>query len=210
MLDVKITTSSGLHCLPAPRPYEVIIVMPMIDRALAAKASEVMKQRTQENGLLLLVEDDLRLGFIMVCNIVYAKTSSTYFAYVAQDAYPGEFWLDYGLETIKKHKCGLLAFNDGRFFGKVAVLGLVDRTFANSLYKNFVFYPKYKSHYADTELSVIALSTSNLVYNPNAVLIEVDYEKHLHRNNNEDEKLYTERAKTGFNGLISPFIPDAQ
>jgi hypothetical protein len=39
-------------------------------------------------------------------------------------------------------------------------------------------------------------------------LIEVDYEKHLHGNNPDDEKLYIERAKTGFDGLIPPFIPE--
>lgn len=207
MLDLKTIKSSTLQRLQLSSSYEVIIVMPMIDVALAKKASEVMKRRTKQTGLLLLVEDDMRIGFIMVTNLVYAKTESRYFAYVAQDAYAGEFWLDYALDTIKKSNCGLFAFSEGRFFGKIAVFGLAYRQWVNTIYKKFIFYPQYKSHFADTELSVIAAQTSNLVFNPNALLMEADYEKHLHGNNPDDHRLYIERAQTGFNGIIAPFTP---
>jgi hypothetical protein len=144
----------------------------------------------------------------MISNLVYSKTISRYFCYVAQDAYAGEFWLDYALDTIKKTKSGLLSFNDGRFFGKIAVFGLVSRQWLNTIYGKFLFYPKYKSHFADTELSIIASQTNKLVFNPNSLLIEVDYEKHLHPNNNDDEILYRQRAETGFDNLISPFTPE--
>jgi hypothetical protein len=205
MLDIKIIKSSSLKKFQLSSSYEVIVVMPMIDVELAKKASEVMKRRTKQEGLLLLVEDDLRFGFIMVTNLVYAKTSSRYFAYTAQDAYAGEFWLDYALDTIKKSDCGLLAFNDGRFFGKIAIFGFADRQWVNKIYGKFIFHHQYKSNFADTELSVIASQTSNLVFNANALLIEVDYEKHLHGNNKDDHKLYIERAKTGFDGRIAAF-----
>ena len=208
MLDIKIIKSSSLQRFQFSSSYETVIVMPMIDVALAKKASEVMRRRTEQNGLLLLVEDDLQLGFIMVTNIVYSKTESRYFAYVAQDAFSGEFWLDYALATIKKSNCGLLAFNDGRFFGKIAVFGLADRQWVSTIYGRFIFHHQYKSHFADTELSVIAAQTSNLVFNANAILLEVDYEKHLHGNNGDDHKLYIERAKTGFDGRISSFTVD--
>jgi hypothetical protein len=207
MLDIQIIKSSILQNFQILSSYEVIIVLPLIDVKLAKKASEVMRRRTNQSGLLLLIEDDIKLGFIMVTNIAYAKTTSRYFCYTAQDAYAGEFWLDYALDTIKKSNCGLLAFNDGRFFGKIAVFGLVDRIWIDTIYKKFIFYPQYKSHFADTELSVIAAQTSNLVFNPNAILIEVDYEKSLHENNPDDERLYIERAKTGFDGRVSPFTP---
>jgi hypothetical protein len=181
--------------------------MSYIDTELAKKASEVMKRRTKQEGLLLFVEDDMRLGFIMVTNLVYAKTTSRYFVYTAQDAFAGEFWLDYGLDTIKKSKCGLLAFNDGRFFGKIAVFGLADRQWVNTIYGKFIFHHQYKSHFADTELSVIAAQTQNLVFNSNAILLEVDYEKHLHGNNQDDHKLYIERANNGFDNRIASFTP---
>jgi len=166
-----------------------------------------MKTRTKQEGLLLVVEDDLRLGFIMVSNLVYTKTVSRYFCYVAQDAYPGQFWLDYGLNAIKTTNGGLLSFNDGRFFGRIAVFGLADRQWIDTIYKGLLFYPKYKSHYGDTELSVIAVCTNKLVFDPNCLLIEVDYEKHLGKNNPDDERLYRERAEAGFDGRVSPFTP---
>ena len=205
MLEIKIIKSSMLSKFQLSSSFETIIVLPAIDMELAKKASEVMKRRTNQDGLLLIVEDDLRLGFIMVSNLVYSKTMSRYFSYVAQDAYAGEFWLDYALDTIKRAKCGLLSFNDGRFFGKIAVFGLVNRQWLNTVYGKLLFYPKYKSHFADTELSVIASQTNNLVFNPNSLLIEVDYEKHLHPNNNDDEILYRQRAETGFDKRIPSF-----
>ena len=65
MLDIKIIKSSSLQRFQFSSSYETVIVMPMIDVALAKKASEVMRRRTEQNGLLLLVEDDLRLGFVL-------------------------------------------------------------------------------------------------------------------------------------------------
>ena len=205
MLQLQTIKTSKIATFRNDSHYEVIIVMPAIDMALAARAADVMSRRTDQSGLLILAEDDARLGFIMTTNLIYAKTHSGFFSYVAQDAFPGQYWLDYGLETLKQSKSGLLAFNDGRFFGKIAVFGLVNREWSSSLYKNFIFYPQYKSHFADTELSIIAYETSNLVFNPYAIMLEVDYEKHLHPNNRDDEKLYIERAKGGFDGRIQPF-----
>lgn len=205
MLQLQSVKTSKIASFKNNNHYEVIIVMPTIDMALAARAADVMMRRTDQPGLLILAEDDARLGFIMTANLVYAKTRSDFFSYVAQDAFPGQYWLDYGLETLKQSKNGLLAFNDGRFFGKIAVFGLVNREWCRSLYKNFIFYPQYTSHFADTELSILAYETSNLVFNPYSIMMEVDYEKHLHPNNKDDEKLYIERAKNGFDGRIQPF-----
>ena len=207
MLDIEFIKSSEIDKFHLSSSYEVAIVLPMIDVMLAKKLTEVLKRKTKQSGVLIVVEDNMRLGFIMVSNLVYAKTASRYFSYIAQDAFPGEFWLDYGLETLRASKCGLLSFNDGRFFGKIAVFGLADRQWINTLYKKFLFYPQYKSHFADTELSVIAAQTGNLVFNPNSIVLEVDYEKHLHPNNKDDHSLYIERAKTGFDGRIAPFTP---
>lgn len=181
--------------------------MPSTDMKLARKAAEVMRLRTRHAGTLCLIEDDMRIGFIMTANLVYAKTSSRYFGYVAQDAFPGQYWLEYGLETLEITRSGLLAFNDGRFFGKIAVFGLADRQWLRSVYRKFLFYPEYTSHFADTELSVIAAETANLAYNPNCIMVEVDYDKHLHPNNANDETLYRKRAESGFDGRIRPFTP---
>ncbi len=208
MLELRCIRTSALARFKSDGAYETVVVMPAVDMVLARKAAEVMIRRTERPGLLVIAEDDCRLGFIMTTNMLYARTASDYFAYVAQDAYPGQYWLDYGQETLQKTSSGLLAFNDGRFFGKLAVFGLAARAWAASVYRNFVFHPEYKSHFADTELSMIALSTGQLAHNPFSIMMEVDYEKHLHGNNPADHDLYRRRAATGFDGRIAPFTAD--
>ena len=208
MLTIYHISTSKLGSFREDRHHKVVVAMPSINMPMALRAADVMMRRTEQPGLLLVIEDDLRLGFIMTANLAYARTQSDYFAYVAQDAFPGHLWLDYGLDTMKRCGAGLLAFNEGSFFGKVAAFGLVHRDWTRSLYRNFLFYPQYKSHYADVELSVLALHTSNLAFNPNAILMEVDFEKHLKNSQNkEDALLYTQRAESGFDGRMPPFTP---
>ena len=106
------------------------------------------------------------------------------------------------MKAIKGGQAGLLAFNEGRFFGTVAAFGLVRRSWTASLYRHMLFYPGYRSHCADTELTAIAYARNQLIFNPHALLMEVDYSKHSKPNNPEDERLYKERLSTGFGGLI--------
>lgn len=207
MLHISHIKTSSLADYVEPRAHDTIIVMPTTDMKLARRAAEVMSRRTDREGLLVIAEDDLRLGFIATANSVYNKTRSACFGYVAQDAFAGQYWLDYGLHALEKSRAGLLAFNDGRFFGKIAVFGLAMRRWLKSVYGQGVFYTGYHSHFADTELSVIALASGNLVFNPSALLVEVDYKKHLHGNDPTDESLYRERAGQGFDGRIEPFTP---
>lgn len=204
MLEIQTIRTSRLHELKIAEEHEVVTVMPALDMDLARRAATVMALRADCGGLLIVAEDDLRLGFIMTANLIYARTKSDYFAYVAQDAFAGQFWLKAGLDALKQRNAGLLAFNDGRFFGTLAVFGLVRRSWIKSVYGNFLFYPGYKSHFADTELSAIALAASQMAFSPNAILMEVDYEKHLHPNNPDDEALYHSREREGFDGRIPP------
>ena len=201
----KSSELAGIHGLTHD---QVVIVLPFIDKDLAVKTADVLKRRALNEGLLVLVEDDLRIGFIQVANMIFSRSNSIYFGYLAQDAFPGDGWLRCGIDVLKKSGANLLAFNDGRFYGNIAVFGLVRRAWAQSIYRNCLFYPGYKSHFGDTELSVLALSDQKLVFSPNCILIEVDYEKHLHGNNPADDALYRERARTGFNGIVAPFEPD--
>ncbi|MCL1940204.1 MAG: hypothetical protein FWG04_06035 [Desulfovibrionaceae bacterium] len=58
---------------------------------------------------------------------------------------------------MQKENAGLLAFNDGCFFGSLAAFGLVDRQWTDSFYGGkTLFYPHYKKTYCDTELTDIA------------------------------------------------------
>ncbi len=180
---------------------EVVLVLPYIDHELAVKAEEILRVRASHSGVMVLVDDDLRMGFIQVANFVYMRSKSPFFGYLAQDAYPGMYWLEQGMKAMKQSRGGLMAFNEGRFFGTVAAFGLVRRAWLATLYRNMLFYPGYKSQYGDTELSAIAFAQDKFVFNPNALLIEVDYEKHRRVNNKEDDALYKARLATRFEGL---------
>lgn len=204
MLTVITCKSSHITRMNFADGYETVIVMPCITPDLALKVAGVLQERTERDALLVLAEDDARLGFIMTANMVFARTRSAYFGYLAEDVFPGYYWLEYALDPLRKTGAGLLAFSDGRFFGKLATFGLVKRAWVNTLYQGkCLFYPEYKAHFGDTELSVIAERTKNLIYNPSALMIEVDYEKHRKANNAADEQLYRRRESSGFGGLIT-------
>jgi len=202
MLESLFLQSSNFASFEPVRHAEVVLVLPFIDRDLALRAEEVLRVRANHSGLLVLVEDDERLGFIRVANFVYSRTASPFFGYLAQDAFPGMYWLEQGMKAIMGSQAGLLAFNEGRFFGTVAAFGLARRAWIATLYRHMLFYPGYRTHCADTELTAIAYAKDQLIFTPNALLVEVDYRKHAKPNDPDDERLYRERLATGFGGLI--------
>jgi len=198
MLDLQIVKTSELKNFCDNNIYDAVIVMPAIKMALAKSLAKVLIDRANHPGLLVIANDDRGLGFISTANKIYERTNSRYFAYIAQDAFPGKDWLALAMKKMKKSGAGLLAFNDGKWFGSLASFGLVDRIFTNSLYKNLLFYPEYKSHFADTELSIIAKNANTLAYDPDCVMIEVDYLKHSRYQNRADKKLFNQRNQNGF------------
>jgi len=205
MLESVFLKSSAIESVKGLAHDEVICVLPYINHALAVRLEEVLRVRAKQAGLLLLVEDDARLGFMMVANLAYSWTRSLYCTYLAEDAFPGEQWLKSAVTTMNETQAGLLAFNDGRFFGTLAVFGMVRRDWLKTIYPRFLFHPGYVSHFGDTELTTIAYLRNMLFFNPACLLMEVDYEKHKKGYNEADAKLYRERAATGFDGLVEPF-----
>lgn len=185
-----------------------VLVLPYIDQAQVERLEPVLRRRALCDGLLVLVNDTKRIGFMAVANLIFSKSSSRFFGYLAQDAFPSDGWLKCGVGTLDQSGAWLLAFNDGRFFGNLAVFGLLQRAWAQRLYHKCVFFPGYASHFGDTELSAIAMEHQKLIFNPACVLCEVDYEKHARKNNPADEQLYRQRARTGFGGVVAPFEPE--
>lgn len=185
-----------------------VLVLPTIDHDAAVRVDDILRRRAWADGLLVVVDDDLRLGFIKVANLVFARSHSKYFGYLAEDAFPGDGWLKCALFTLENSDASLLAFNDGRFHGNLAVFGLVSRAWARQLYHNCLFYPGYTRHFGDTELSVLSRMLGKMTYNPNCLMAEVDYSKHVKLVDEQDEALYRQRARTGFGGLVEPFEPD--
>ncbi|WP_243439929.1 hypothetical protein [Fundidesulfovibrio soli] len=187
---------------------EAVLVLPFIDPRAAELSREVLTRRALADGLLVLVEDDRRMGFVGVANALFARSESKYFGYLAEDAFPSDGWLKCALFTLENSGACLLAFNDGRFHGNLAVFGLASRAWARALYRTCLFFPGYKSHFADVELSAIARAQEVMTYNPNCVLMEVDHLKHTKSNSPDDDTLYRKRASAGFGGLVPPFEPD--
>jgi hypothetical protein len=195
---------AALDRLP-PLEAEVIVAMPATDRQQARLTAGILERRAGIHALaIVVVHDDDRRGFVYCANRVFAATRGTYFAYLAQDAFPGRQWLALGLGTLKESGGKLLAFNDGKWAGGMAAFGLVERQWAaaNSA-GGTLFDPGYTSHYADAELTVLAMDQGVYRYNANAVLVEVDYEKDGRPANAKDKASYRQRASTLFEGRIT-------
>ena len=208
MLQSVFVRSSAIETVRGIAHDAVICVLPYINHDQALRLEEVLRVRAKQSGVLLLVDDDARLGFIRVANLAYFLTRSPYFTYLAEDAFPGEGWLQSAVSTMEQTHAGLLAFNDGRFYGTLAVFGMVQRVWLQTIYRRFLFYPGYNAHFGDTELTTIAFQRQMLIFDPSSLLVEVDYEKHRKGHNPADAALYTQRAATGFGGLVAPFAAE--
>ena len=180
-----------------------IFVMPFIDPEHAQRTAQLMASRAGCGGLLLAVHDDARDGFIALANRIFMATESRYFGYVAQDAFPGRYWLRLALTAFEKPENKLVGFNDGKWFGKLASYGIARRDWAEKVYGGPLFFPQYRRHYADAELSLIAAQEKGLGFVPNSVLIEVDWEKEEQPVEAADRRLFAERAKAGFDGRVT-------
>lgn len=155
-----------------------------------------------ETGLLIGIHDTQSAGFITLINRAFQMSSTPFFGYMAQDAFPGRKWLSNALNTLEKTGTGLLGFNDGKWAGALAGFGLVRRSWAEKNYGGLLFNPKYHSHYADTELTLLALNEGKYAYNPDAVLVELDWEKDQKMVNANDRFLFQKRIDSKFDGRI--------
>ena len=186
--------------LPQDLPW---VVMPYVDSVQAKATAAILASRAGVKGVLLCIEDDERLGFIRVVNEIFLISLCEYFTYLAQDAFPGRYWLDQAVKALNHSGKGLLAFNDGKWFGKLAAFGMVRRQWAVNNYAGALFHGGYKSHYADTELTLLAMDKMQLDYNPNAILMEIDYEKDKKPTTVSDKALFAIRKTHAFEGKVS-------
>lgn len=183
---------------------EVLFVMPCTDVPMARRAATLMAQRAGAPGAYaLLVEDLDGWGFIRIVNQVFANTMARYVGYVAQDAFAGRQWLALALDALQRPGKQLFAFNDGKWLGALASFGLARRQWASGNYDggNF-FYPGYQRHYADVELSLLAMNTGAYVHDPRSLLVEVDWGKDGAHVDAHDRALYQVRAASGFDGRV--------
>lgn len=174
----------------------ITVIMPSIDMP---KANATALQLIETAGMscnVLPIEDVDRIGFIGIVNKAVKENPSDYYVYTAQDAFGGRNWLKTAYETMVRDRSGLFAFSDNKWFGKLAAFGMVEHNWMVKNYGGNLFNDIYKSHYADTELTVLAKSNKLFSSNPESVMVEVDSNKH--GVNEEDKKTFAFQKLTGF------------
>jgi tetratricopeptide (TPR) repeat protein len=181
----------------------VTIIMPCIDTKKAMETAYILSRRAGMYCKILVVYDTLRQGFIKTLNDTAARVACRYIVYLAEDAFPGRNWLRSAYESLEKSGKGLLAFNDGKWSGKIASFGMVRTDWVKTLYNGKVFCPHYRSHAADNELTVIARALGMHLYNPECTLVEHDFKKDFAGSNPQDYEIFKQRFLEGFDSLIS-------
>jgi hypothetical protein len=203
-LFMKITFISSKQIEHIPiLTAEVIFVMPFTQAKVANLTANLMAERASYPGLIICVHDDHGDGFIHIVNRVFNASQSKWFGYVAQDAFPGRHWLRIAINSLTSLNGGLLGFNDGKWLGELAGFGLANRKWAQQNYQGQFFNPNYVQHYADTELSLLAQAADRYCYNPNSLLVEIDWDKDSKPANFEDKNYFQSRCKNQFDRRIT-------
>lgn len=186
----------------------VCVIMPCISLKAGRGTASLLAERSGLPADFVLAMDTSRQGFIRTLNQVARRSSAEYIVYLAQDAWPGDGWLRIAYDRIRHEKKSLLAFNCGKWHGRVAAFGMVEKSWAYSLYGDEILYGGYQSHRADNELTVIARAQDRFVYAPECVLVENDTDKVFRRSEREagnfrreDARLFRQRFRDGFCGL---------
>lgn len=205
VVDVRDLEGSG----DARFHRRISVIMPCINREAGLRAAKLLRSRAGVEADFVVVIDSRREGFIRTLNVAARRTEADYVVYLAEDAFPGEDWLVAASSAMSDSGSKLLAFNCGKWHGRVAAFGMVDRSWAYSLYGDQILFEGYRSHRADNEITVIARARKVYIYCPAAVLIENDAKKDFHSAENDaanftevDKKLFKKRFKEGFEGLV--------
>jgi len=180
-----------------------LMVMPCTDVAAARRAMALACSRAKSDGLMVAVLDSDRMGFVALANQVFRLSQSPWFGYMAQDAFAGRDWMALALKALQKPSAGLLGFNDGKWHGQLASFGLASRAWAEKVYGGDLFFPGYRSHFADVELTLVARQQGCYVYEPNSVLMEVDWDKDQAKVHADDRSLFKARGRQGYGQRVS-------
>lgn len=202
-MKMKLEHCSLTDLLQHPRHTSgVLMVMPCVDAAQGHRAATLAAERADTAGLLLVVHDTQRLGFVAVVNAAMRHTQSPWLGYMAQDAFAGRSWLALALGALEREGASLLGFNDGKWHGQLAAFGLARRAWAARVYGGDLFFSGYARHYADAELTLVAREQGVYAYDPASVLVELDWDKDRRAVDAEDRRLFHERKSGGFGGRV--------
>ena len=144
------------------------------------------------------------LGANKACNYGIDNINTKYYLYTGVDYFPSIGYLKVAMNTIKETGKKVFCFNDGKWFGEHCSIALVDREYARSIYGSGLFYNGYYHGGADTEINIIYSKDNQVCYNPEAIIMEIDYEKSFDRTfwDGMDTKLFDTRMEVIKNDKI--------
>ncbi len=187
---------------------KVVVIMPSIKMDMANTAAEIMKIRAGMPVTIEVVEDKKKEGFVKICNRVskdYLKKGYNLFAYTAQDAYVSKGWLLAGVMAQIEQMAGLIAFNDGKWWGQLAQFGMMTDDFIKHYGDGNMLPPHYFGNYTDVELTLIAKQNNQFAFAQDAIMMEIDPEKDKGNKkvNADDKRIFNERKLTMFDGKVT-------
>jgi len=121
----------------------ILIIMPSTKLDQSTNTARLLYRRAGVECKIIIVIDTLKQGFIKTVNDVVDRVECKYVVYLAQDAFPGRNWLAFAKKSLDDTNKGLLAFNDGKWSGRIASFGMVRLEWALSLYGKGIFYSGY-------------------------------------------------------------------
>lgn len=200
--SIELIDASEIGGIGREDASDITVIMPCIDAKAGGETARLLASRAGIGCRIIVVMDTNRQGFVPTLNRTAERISSRYVVYLAQDAYPGRQWLRDAYDALERTNKGLLGFNDGKWKGRIAAFGMVRVDWVRHIYGGPVLCPAYKSHFADTELTVIARASEAYLYDPSHVLVEYDPHKEEKRGDLEDKELFQRRFATGFDGTV--------
>jgi glycosyltransferase involved in cell wall biosynthesis len=201
---IRQVNIQNIRSLSWRNPEGIAVIMPCVDPEAAHATAQLLVRRAGIAARVYTVEDTLRQGFIATLNATAAQLDVKYIVYLAEDAFPGENWLRTAHQRMEETGKGLLAFNCGKWQGRIAAFGMVRKSWVQQIYgAGAILHTAYRAHKADNELTVIARATEQFVYEPESVLIENDPGKTFKEDPPEDKAIFHRRFQEGFDGLVS-------
>ncbi len=199
---VTVVRGSLLPSTLVNDPSDIAIIMPSADLPRARQTADLLLERAGIPAHVILAHDTAGQGFIASINAISSCLQTRYIVYLEENAYPGFGWLRTARDRLEATGKGLLAFNCGRWQGRVAAFGMVRMQWVTQLYGGPVFNPAYRHEKADAELTVIARATDQLMYDPGAVLLAVEGGTPPGTRSPYDRALFGERFRSGFDRTV--------
>lgn len=180
---------------------KVVIVIPYIEgtEEQIKKTVKIHQMRAGVPVTVYPVKDSDKEGWVKMHNLSSTVLDYDYYVYSATDYFPGRGFVKKALDKMKEKGVGMAGFNDGKWDGTNATAGILSKEFLKSNYEGgTIFYPGYRMYGADPDLTELAILKKQYVYVPEAILMEIDYEKTGGSYDKEDNELFFKRRALSF------------